>query len=119
MNPQQESELLGLRKAAIDGMVSYMQHGDVGYTQKHVDRCVKILDRYLNALKRICESGQDEKILREAKNAVLDLNSLNEKCDGALLETDQREQICELMIVAAKHAGLTLEGDFTEEWREW
>jgi hypothetical protein len=119
MNPPQEAEVIGLRKKTIDGMVRYLQHGEVGYAQKHVDRCAKILDRYLDALKRIRETGQDEQILREAKTAVLDLNALNEKCDGALLETDQREQICELMIVAAKHAGLTLEGDFTEEWREW
>jgi len=119
MAPQQESELLGLKKRIIDGMVSYMQLGEVGYKQKHVDKCAKALDHYLAALRRIREVGQDEKILGEAKKTVLDLNALNEKCDGALLETDQREQICELMIVAAKNAGLTIEGDFTEEWREW
>jgi hypothetical protein len=119
MNPQEESEVLALKKTAIDGMISYMKQGDVGYAQKHVNQCVKILDRYLDKLKQLRGPGTDEKILSEAKTAVLELNSLNEKCDGSLLETDQREQICELMIVAARHAGLTLEGDFTEEWREW
>ena len=32
------------------------------------------------------------------KETVLKLNSLNEKTDFELIETDQREQICELII---------------------
>ena len=97
----------------------YDPNFEAGYSQKHVDKCAKILDAYLAAMDRILEAGQDAKILSEAKKTVLDLNALNEKCDGSLIETDQREQICELLIVGAKHAGLTLDGDFTEEWRQW
>ncbi len=85
-------------------MVSYMRYGaaeienhpdydptfDAGYSQEHVDRCSKIVDTYLDAVGAMRETG-----------------------------ADQREQICRLMITAAKYAGLTLDGDFTEEWREW
>ncbi|MFT4177438.1 MAG: hypothetical protein QM627_12395 [Luteolibacter sp.] len=130
---QQKAELLKLKELVINGMTSYMKFGaaeskddpdydhtfDAGYSQKHIDKCAKILDAYLDDMDRIAGTAQDERILASAKKAVLSLNALNEKCDGGLIETDQREQICELFIQAAKHAGLVHEGDFTEEWREW
>ena len=39
---------------------------------------------------------------------------------GGRIETDQREQLCALIITAANRAGL-VSGvyDITEEWREW
>ena len=133
MTPEQKSELLRLKQDAIDRMVLYMKFGsaeseddpdydasfDAGYTQRHVDQCGKIISTYLDALAEIRGSGVDEKILVEAEKAVRGLNKLNDKCDGSLIETDQREDICGLMILAAKHAGLSADGDFTEEWREW
>src|ERR1043165_418601 len=103
MTPQRKSELQELQTAAIDDMVSYMKYGgaenesdpdydpafDAGYTQKHVDRCAKIIAAYLHALGKIGRSGKDLKILSEAKKAVLSLNKLNKECDGSLIETDQ------------------------------
>ena len=133
MTPQQKSKVQEIKAATIEGMVSYMKFGgaesegdpdydptfDPGYTQKHVDDCAKIIDAYLDALERMRGTREDQMILSEAKRAVLSLNVLNDECDGSLIETDQREQICELMIVAAKYAGLAFDGDFTEDWREW
>ena len=47
------------------------------------------------------------------------LNHLAERCDS-LIETDQREQICELMIQAAHSVGVgDGQTDITEDWREW
>ena len=133
MTPQQKLQVQEMKRAAIEDMVSYMKYGgadsendpdydptfDAGYTQKHVDRCAKIISAYLDALGGMRASGKEQKILSEAKKAVLGLNKLNKECDGSLIETDQREQVCKLMIIAAKHAGLRYDGDFTEEWREW
>jgi hypothetical protein len=40
--------------------------------------------------------------------------------DGCFIETDQREQLCPLIIAAAKRAGLVSDvNDITEGWREW
>jgi len=133
MTPAQKSELRRLRQEATDGMVRYMKFGaaesapdpaydssfDAGYTQKHVDRCARIIDAYLDLLERMSGPGEDQKILRAAEKTVRSLNTLNEECDGSLIETDQREDICGVMITAAKYAGLATDGDFTEEWREW
>ena len=48
------------------------------------------------------------------------LNSLNARCGGTLIETDQREDICEFIIRAGCLAGFNGEGeDGTEAWRDW
>ena len=58
--------------------------------------------------------------MKAVKTAVVKLNKLNDRCDGSLIETDQREQLCELIITAARGAGLSSDKyDITEEWREW
>ena len=129
MNP----ELLALKQHAIDGMISYMKLGgasdekdpdydpefDAGYTQKHVDACSKIIDDYFVALSAITEPKGEKEITAAVKSAVVKLNKLNDKSDGNLLETDQREELCELILSAAKQAGLESNEDITEEWREW
>jgi hypothetical protein len=53
------------------------------------------------------------------KETVVRLNDLNDRCGGALIETDQREDLCQIILVAARGAGLTTLADVTEAWREW
>jgi hypothetical protein len=53
------------------------------------------------------------------ERAVPALNELNDRCDGCLIETDQREQLCDILIAAAKNAGLDSDEDITQAWREW
>jgi hypothetical protein len=127
-------DLLRLRKAALDGMASYMKYGaaesetdpdfdedfDAGYTQADIDRCAKIIDELLASLEDVPQGRKNEAILKAVKAAVVKLNRLNDRCDGFLIETDQREQLCALIIAAAKRAGLVSSVyDITEEWREW
>ena len=126
-------EILRLRKALLDGMTNYMKYGgaasetdpdfdpnfDAEYTQADIDRCAKIIDEFVAALES-APKGKNEAILKAVKAAVIKLNKLNELCDGFLIETDQREQLCPLIIAAAKRAGLvSTVDDITEEWREW
>ena len=127
-------DVLRLRKAAIGGMVSYMKYGaaeseadpdfdedfDAGYTQPDIDRCAAIIDELLASLESVPEPKRNGTILKAVKAAVVKLNRLNDRCDGSLIETDQREQLCELIITAARQAGLVSSVyDITEEWREW
>jgi hypothetical protein len=98
-------------------MISYLDvEADAGYTERHIDRCEEHLLQFLQSL---AENKDPESVRESAKSLVLSLNHLNAKCGGTLIETDQREAICELIIVAARKAGLDEGGDFTEEWREW
>ena len=64
--------------------------------------------------------GKENAFTMKAVNAaVVKLNTLNDRCDGVLIETDQHEQLCALIIAAAQRAGLVSEEyDITAEWRE-
>jgi hypothetical protein len=118
-------QLVELQNEVIDGMVSYMEGDedddedfDPGYTKEAVEHCDQILKKYLEAISS--SNGDSANIMATAKSTVLALNALNEKNGHNLIETDQREGICELIITAANLAGLKPEiDDITEEWREW
>jgi hypothetical protein len=127
-------DILRLRKAALDSMVSYMKYGaaesesdpdfdpafDAGYMQADIDRCARIVDGFLASLEDLPKGKRNESILKVVKAAVLKLNRLNARCDGVLIETYQREQLCELIISAARRGGLESDVyDITEQWRAW
>ncbi len=119
-------ELTEMKAEIIDGMISYMESDedddgdfDPGYSKDAVEECASILHKYLEELTSPDLAADSAKIMAAVKGTVLALNALNEKCGGNLIETDQREGICELIIRAAAAAGLPSEEDITEEWREW
>jgi hypothetical protein len=127
-------EILEAKRALIDGMIEYMKYGgavdendpeydpefDAGYTQEHVDLCSEIIDDFLASLEKAPEAQKNKYIMTAVKKAILKLNKLNEKCDGGLIETDQREDLAKLINLAAKHAGLeSSDDDITYKWREW
>lgn len=127
-------DILNLKQAFIEHLGKYMRLGgarsiddpshypefDAGYTQKHINRCEKLLDDYLASLTTIPATGQQDYILNAVKTIVLELNKLNADCDHSLIETGEREQLCEIIIAAAQHAGIEIdEDDITYEWREW
>jgi hypothetical protein len=64
-------------------------------------------------------NGRNE-ALDHVRTAVLDLNALNSAAVDELIETDQREMICEfIMKTCAFHGFSGPDEDVTEEWREW
>lgn len=118
-------EFIELKGEIVDGMLAYMERDDEedfdpGYSQQDVDKCAAILQDYLVTVLRPSAHGDAEQIMAAVKAVVIALNDLNEDCDHGLIETDQREQLCELIINAAGQAGLEASGeDITEEWRDW
>ena len=128
------SEIHTLKTELIDNITSYMKYGgaedesdpdydpefDAGYEQRHIDRCSEILESYFSALAGIDQVNRNEAIMSAVKSAVLALNEVNNECDGNMIETDQREQLCEIIISAANNNGLqSSQYDITEEWRDW
>jgi len=79
---------------------------------------VRIVDAYLAKAAQEPQLPQ-EQVLEAVKAIVLDLNRLNKECGGGLIETGQREDLCELILTAAAGAGLATDEDITEKWREW
>ena len=134
MDKQINPKLLALKRAIIDGMVSCMKFGgaddendedydpdfDAGYKQSDVNKCDKALTDFLLKLAKADGKKNKDWIIETTKSTVFKLNKINAECDCCLIETDQREDICQLVQLATQQAGLvTKQTDITEEWREW
>lgn len=123
-----ERPIAAIRERLLEGMYEYMEPDpeeelddedwDCGYTRRDVERCAAIIDGYLARIETVDATQQDR--LREiVRETVVALNTLNDDCRCALIETDQREDLCALILTAARDAGLDTEADVTEEWRAW
>jgi hypothetical protein len=125
-SPSQE-QIQSIRQRLLVGMFDYMTNfdedpseyeWDCSYSQKDIDECIACIDDYLAKVTTI--SGLTAQQIEAAvQKLVVELNELNNKCGGSLIETDQREYICEIILIAAKDAGLTTDEDITEPWRQW
>ena len=104
----------------IEPMISFMEEWeDCDYSADDIEACKSLIYAYLEGLSAIKEPTE-EKIMEQVKNLVLGLNGLNETTDYALIETDAREAICELIQTSAIDCGLIdNDEDITEEWRAW
>jgi hypothetical protein len=110
-------DLQSLRDSITGGMLDYMSDADVTFTKEDVDECRRILEEHLECLAKV--QDRDSAMVC-VKTTVLRLNALNEKAGGELIETDQREGICEYIIKAGALLDFNGEDeDVTEEWREW
>lgn len=106
-----------LKDSILDGMRGFVADMDEPYYPlEKVDECGRIIDDFLAAMSA---ARGEAAILTQVEKTVLALNTLNDECDGSLIETDQREELCELIQGAANAAGLEASEDITEPWREW
>ena len=93
--------------------------GGEGYTVEDVRKCEARIHRYLDALAAL-NPVTDEAIMEQVKILVLALNDLNEETDYALIETEAREAIWEVIQTSAGACGLqNAPEDVTDEWRDW
>lgn len=116
-------DLLQIRNDTLEGMREYLagvldSGGEPGYTGADIGRCGDILDSYLERV-AAADHGDSDAVMAAVQTAVVALNDLNDACADHLIETDQREHLCTLIIQAAMAAGVGDGHDITEEWREW
>lgn len=105
--------ILDLKK----NMEDYMNEYNPSYSQKEIDECVSLL---IDFTIKIFSTKSKEEGMSIVKSTILKLNALNDKCEGSLIETNEREQICEIIILAGNEMGYNdIDEDITEEWREW
>ena len=98
-------------------MEDYMHENDPAYAQNDIDECILIISDYLDG---IFDTTSRENAMEIVKKTVLKLNVLNQKCHYSLIETNEREQIAEIIILAGNEMGYNaIDEDITEEWREW
>ena len=89
--------------------------GDAGYTDTDVAKCGQILDNFIHSM-ALLTASDEEQINHEVKTTVLVLNRLNEK---GLIETREREMLCDFIDQACLAIGYSPVKDITEEWRKW
>ena len=93
------------------------------YTPEASRAFAGVFDRLIADLSAKGEDAPEDQKLECFHHAVLALNALNEQ-DESLIETAEREDLCELCNVVAQAAGLEPskygggEGPATE-WRDW
>ncbi len=118
------TEILKIRERTIDGMRGYLEavlkdNGDPGYTESDIEKCSAIIDSYMKRI-AACKIGDKQSVMSVVKDTVLELNALNAEAGESIIETDQREDLAELIIKTAEIAGVgNGKDDLTEEWREW
>jgi hypothetical protein len=104
-------------EALKTSMISYMESAKPSYSKRDVDECISILNEYT---KQIAATTTKEQGMQIVKSTILKLNDLNDKCNGELIETGEREQIAEIIILAGNKKGYNaIDEDITEDWREW
>lgn len=117
MTTKEYADLMNLKKSLITEMLEYMEDGDVDYTKSDVGEYNRILEEYFKSMSR---AENRVTAMQCVKSTVMELNQLNEKAGEDLIETDQREDICEFIIMTGTLFGFNQEDeDVTEEWREW
>ncbi|BAQ64509.1 hypothetical protein [Geminocystis sp. NIES-3709] len=111
-------ELQLIKNSIIEGMLDYIVNDDnPAYTKADVEEFDRILEEHLLALSK---TENKNSAMKCVKMTVIKLNQLNQKAGEELIETDQREGICEYIIKAGVLLGFNNENeDITEEWREW
>lgn len=117
MNLKENAEIKKNYEILSVGMTDFIQTGETKYTKSDVEKCMSLIDNFLYEISK--SESKDVGIL-SAKKVVLALNELNQKCEHELIETEQREQIADIIILAGHLKGYNGRNeDITEEWREW
>ena len=114
-------EVLELKKELLEDMLDYIADDldEEYYSKKDVKTCDKLIQKFIKDLEQL-SSASMETVQPVVKDFVLSLNNLNDKCAYNLIETDQREMLCELVFLSVKDTiGDFGDIDLTEEWRDW
>jgi hypothetical protein len=94
------------------------------YSEENCMRAQKIFDDLLDGLILKGQNAPESEKIALFKICVLALNDLNKEIDNGFIETNEREDLCELIDKITIAAGLNPEeysdGEgLSDEWREW
>ncbi len=105
---------------AIEPMLRFIhEFDDELYTEDDVNAVRALLEAYVEALAAL-KDPTDAQIMEQVRDVVLTLNRLNQDREYPMIETEEREMLCEVIQRCAEDCGLKdAPHDVTEEWREW
>ncbi len=122
-----ESNLLGAKtNYPFDRWREGEAHGLDQYTEENCNAARAIFDKLIAQLINLGESASEENKMAQFKIAVESLNELNDEAEGggALIETSERDDLCDLIYVITEKCGIDPkkygggEGP-ASEWRDW
>ncbi len=117
ININENKSIKEISKNLKNGMIDYLKYADNEYTKEDVDECMKLIENFVD---KITKSKSKIEGLKLVDKVVIQLNELNNKCGGRLIETDQREDICQIIINAGFQKGYNSKNeDTTEKLRDW
>lgn len=117
---EMNAEIEATKKDVLYWMLEFIEDDDEPpYSKSDVEECGAILSSFIEAVERSDEKADFQWVKSKVKELVLVLNDFNEKHDHTIIETDQRESICDLISQVIVNAGHQVAEDITEEWREW
>ena len=98
-------------------MIDFIEPGVTSYNEKDVEICIELIDDFIIKIEKIESKKEAMKLVEKT---VVALNKINERCNYELIETEQREDIAEIIILSGNLKGFNeRDEDITEEWREW
>jgi response regulator RpfG family c-di-GMP phosphodiesterase len=107
-----------LLKSIQYGMLDFIEgENQPDYTSDNVTDCITLLLEFMSSMGAEIQTVDSTK--NHIKYLILSLNELNDDCGQCLIETDQREDICDFIQKVITKANVEFEGDVIEEWREW
>lgn len=117
-------DIAAIRADLLDEMAAYMERcaedpdSEPHYGKAEIDECARILDTYAAAIDNLPKPADRSAIMKEVERVVLALNDFDER-GGGVIETEEREKLCDIIYLVAKDAGLEADDDITEQWRDW
>jgi hypothetical protein len=107
----------------FDRWMENVKYGLDQYTPENCKKAKNIADKLIDKLIKLQNKGTEEQKVALFKEAVLSYNNLNGE-NESIIETEEREDLCELLDKIAVAAGLNPQkyGDgegIATEWRDW
>ncbi|TDB82204.1 hypothetical protein E1264_31690 [Actinomadura sp. KC216] len=98
------------------------------YPEAMLVRTDEVLQPFEREIAALTDPADDE-IFAAIERVVLALNKVNDDYDGAVYETDEREQLCEYIERSLAEAGIDIDAfagrhsltrhQITDKWRDW
>lgn len=100
------------------------------FPDSFIDRTEILLKAFTVAIKQCPTSASDfPQVMRNIETLVLGLNQINEDFDYGVIETGEREELCEFIDQVITSRGIDIEAlaaskncdryELTDEWRDW
>jgi len=104
--------------------MTWIEKSEDGLKQYSKKNCKKAELLIINLIDRLEHINSDDLRFREnlIRDCVLELNAFNDSLDGSFIETEEREQLCDIFDNIADAVGLDVQSypdGIASKWREW